>query len=80
LFVNEKSRLAPAFFLTTIAITSCQRQQVQQMPAQVQLDQQQGPRQVQQVQRPEPMRFQQLFHRMQPKRGSTELQSKQNDS
>jgi hypothetical protein len=53
------------------------------MPAQVQLDQQQGPRQVQQVQqqeRPEPMRFQQLFHRMQPKRGSTELQSKQNDS
>jgi len=63
-------------FLLNLLITCSQR--VQQ-----QADQQREPRQarrVQQQERPELMRFEQLFHRMQPKRGSTELQSKQNDS
>jgi hypothetical protein len=75
--VNEKSRRKPAFFLTTIAITSCQHLQEQRV------QQQADPQRVQQQERQErqePMRFQQLFHRMQPKRGSTELQSVQNDS
>jgi len=49
------------------------------VPAQQQFDRRQA-LQVQQREQPEPMRFVQLFHRMQPKRELTELQSEQNDS
>jgi hypothetical protein len=76
-----------------LQITSCLRSLVQQewqvllVPAQQQADRLQEPPQVQQArqarqeqEQPGPMRFQQFFRRMQLKRGSTELQSEQNDS
>jgi hypothetical protein len=71
-----------------LQITSCLRSLVQQewqvllVPAQQQADRLQEPPQVQQArqEQPGPMRFQQFFRRMQLWRGSTELQSEQNDS
>jgi hypothetical protein len=74
----KKAGLRRLFSCQRLQITSCQCLLVRQ--AQVQLvPAQRETQQVQQVQQ-EPMRFRHLFHRMQPKRESTELQSKQNDS
>jgi len=85
LFAHEKAGLRRLFSRLRSQLTSCRRLQEQRAQAQVQqerqqADQQQEPRRVQRRVQPEPMRFQELFHRTQPKRGSTELQSEQNDS